>query len=153
MRFPNEDLYLVVTNNAAYRREAFESLGGFEEALAFATEDRELSHRLAASGRYRAGYWPGATIWHDHPLTPWQTLRLQFRYGQGDDNFRRVLLRLGLPRRLGQRRRPQFYLALARALRRDRQPPSLWILIGLSQLAHLVGSVSGRLLASANPAR
>ena len=115
MRFPNDDVYMVITNNAAIRREAFESLGGFDETYAFATEDRDLSHRLAASGRHPAGYWPAAKIWHDHPLTAWQTLQLQFRYGQGDDDFRRALLRLGLPRNLGQRRRPQFYLALARA--------------------------------------
>ncbi len=51
MRFPNDDAYMVITNNAAFRREAFESLGGFDETFAFATEDRELSHRLAASGR------------------------------------------------------------------------------------------------------
>lgn len=150
MRFPNEDAYLVITNNAAYRPEVFERLAGFDETFAFATEDRELSHRLAAH-QYRAGYWPEATIWHDHPLTAWQSLRLQFHYGQGDDGFRRALLRQGLPRQLGQRRRPQFYLALA--LRRDRQPLPVWILVGLSQLAHRVESVSRRLLGSANPAR
>jgi GT2 family glycosyltransferase len=144
MRFPNQDLYLVVANNAAFRREAFESLGGFDESFAFATEDRELSHRLAARG-FRAGYWPQASIWHDHPLTLWQTLRLQFRYGGGDDDFRRALIRQGTPRQLGQRRRPQFYLALARALWRDRQPAPVWLLIGLSQLAHRIGSVSRRL--------
>lgn len=152
VRFPNNDLYLVVTNNAAFRRETFESLGGFDESFAFASEDRELSHRLAASGRYRAGYWAEAKIWHDHPLTAWQSMRLQFRYGQGEDDFRRALLRLGLRRNLGQRRRPQFYLALARALRRDRQPPGVWIVIGLSQLAHHVGSFLRRLQRAAGPA-
>ncbi len=151
MRFPNDDAYLVITNNAAFRREAFESLGGFDETFAFATEDRELSHRLSASGRYRAAAWPAAKIWHDHPLSTWQTLQLQFRYGQGDDDFRRALLRLGLPRNIGQRRRPQFYLALARALWRDRQTPGVWALIALSQLAHHAGSWSRRLQARALP--
>lgn len=152
MRFPNEDAYLVVTNNAAYRREVFESLGGFDEAFAFATEDRELSHRLAAN-HFRAGYWPEAIVWHDHPLTAWQSLRLQFRYGRGDEDFRRALLRLRLPRQLGQRRRPQFYLALARALWRDHQPLPVWILVGLSQAAHRMGSVRGRLLPPAKRPR
>jgi hypothetical protein len=50
------------------------------------------------------------------------------------------LERRGLPRRIGQRRRPFFHWALARRLWQDRAPASMWLLLGISQVSHQVGS-------------
>jgi GT2 family glycosyltransferase len=139
-RFPNGDVYLACSNNAAYKREVFESLGGYDRSFRWpGAEDRELGHRLLARG-FRQGYQPEARVWHDHALTAWQYVRLQFRYGRGDDGFRRALLRNRLPRWIGQRRRPQFHLALARQLQEDRAPLAMWALLALSQGAHFIGS-------------
>jgi hypothetical protein len=84
-------------------------------------------------------------VWHDHALTSWQYVQLQFHYGQGDDYFRRALLRAGIPRQIGQRRRPQFYLALAQQLLDDHAPLAMWVLLAISQGAHLAGSRYQRL--------
>jgi len=145
-RLPNGDVYLACSNNAAYRREVFEALGGYDPSFPqAAAEDHELSHRLVARG-FRQGYRPEARVWHDHPLTVWHYLCLQFRYGQGDDRFRRALLRNRLPRRIGQRRRPPFHLALAKQLYDDRAPAAMWALLALAQGAHFFGSRYQRLL-------
>ncbi len=139
-RFPNGDVYLACSNNVAYRRSAFEGLGGFDESFPLpAAEDRELSHQLLARG-LRQAYCGEARVIHDHPMSAADYARLQFRYGQGDEHFRRALDRLGLPRRIGQRRRPQFHLALASALWRDREPAWMWGLLAATQLVHLAGS-------------
>ncbi len=139
-RFPNDDVYLACSNNVAYRRTVFESLGGFDETFPLAAaEDRELGHRLLARG-FRQRYCGEARVLHDHPLSVHDYARLQFRYGQGDEYFRQALERLGLPRRIGQRRRPQFHLALARALWRDREPAWMWALLAATQVAHFTGS-------------
>ena len=139
-RFTNGDVYLACSNNVAYRRSVFETLGGFDETFPLAAaEDRELGHRLLARG-YRQRFCSEARVLHDHPLSAWQYARLQFRYGQGDEHFRRALGRLGVPRRIGQRRRPQFHWALARALWRGREPAWMWALLAVTQAAHFVGS-------------
>jgi len=129
----------------AYRRSVFETLGGFDETFPLAAaEDRELGHRLLARG-YRQRFCSEARVLHEHPLSAWQYARLQFRYGQGDEHFRRALGRLGLPRRIGQRRRPQFHLALARGLWLGREPAWMWALLAVTQMVHFAGSRSERL--------
>jgi GT2 family glycosyltransferase len=143
-RFPNGDVYLACSNNVAYRRSVFEALGGFDESFPWAAaEDRELGHRLLARG-FRQTYCGHARVVHNHPMSAMDYARLQFRYGQGDEHFRRALVRLGLPRRIGQRRRPQFHLALAAALWRDREPAWMWALLAVTQVVHFAGSRSER---------
>jgi cellulose synthase/poly-beta-1,6-N-acetylglucosamine synthase-like glycosyltransferase len=145
MRFGNGDAYLIVTNNAAFRREAVERAGGFDESFPHAAaEDRDLSHRMAHAG-HRLGFWPQARVWHDNPLTSLEYLRIQYRYGRGDAIFRRKLAHDGIPRRIGQRRRPQFHLALAKKLWTDRAPLAMWLLMYNSQAMHYLGSLFSRI--------
>lgn len=144
-RFPSGDVYLACSNNVAYKREVFQSLGGYDGSFLWpGAEDRELGHRLLARG-FRQGYLPEARVWHDHGLTAWEYIVLQFRYGRGDDVFRRALLRNCLPRWIGQRRRPQFHLALVGQMQEDRLPLAMSALLALSQVAHWVGSRYQRL--------
>jgi hypothetical protein len=108
------------------------------------SRDRELGHRLLARG-FRQAYCGEARVLHDHPMSSTEYARLQFRYGQGDEHFRRALERLSIPRRIGQRRRPQFHLALAAALWRDREPAWMWALLAVTQMVHFAGSRCERL--------
>ena len=145
LRFENGDAYLLVSNNAAFRRDALARAGGFDEDFPrAAAEDRELSHRMAFAG-HRLGYWPQARVWHDNPLSSLDYLRIQYRYGQGDALLRGKLAERGIPLRIGQRRRPQFHLALAMKLWSDRAPLGMWLLLYNSQVMHHVGSLLARL--------
>lgn len=145
LRMPNDDVYLVITNNAAYRREAFLELGGFDESFPHAgAEDREFGHRLLVNG-YRQAYCPAAKVWHHHPLTLIGYLRQQLRYGRGNAHFQRALQAHGYALRIGQRRRPQFHLELARRLWQDRQPVQIWLAVFLGQGAHWAGTGLERL--------
>jgi glycosyltransferase involved in cell wall biosynthesis len=140
LRMPNDDVYLVITNNAAYRREVFLELGGFDGSFPYAgAEDRELGHRLLLNG-CRQAFCPAAKVWHHHPLTLAAYLRQQLRYGRGNAHFQRALRTHGYPLRIGQRRRPQFHLELARRMWQDRQPPRVWLAVFLGQGAHWVGT-------------
>ena len=91
MRDKDNNLLLLISNNAAYRRTIFEKLGGFDETFPYAAaEDSELGIRLAGAG-YHQVYWPDAIIWHDHKNTYGGYLRQQFRYGQGNYYFQMIL--------------------------------------------------------------
>ncbi len=60
----------VDTYSAAYRREVFWSVGGFDPSFAY-LEDQELSFRLAAQG-HRFVFVPGAIVYHRHADSlPW----------------------------------------------------------------------------------
>ncbi len=138
-RLPNGDLYLVMSNNAVYRREAFAALGGFHEGFALpGAEDLELSHRMAARG-FRQGYLPQAVVRHANCRTARAYLRQQYQYGRGYARMSANLNRDGIPRNVGQRRRPQFHLALLGAMLRRgpgwRESGLIWCGI----LAHSAG--------------
>jgi glycosyltransferase involved in cell wall biosynthesis len=138
-RMPNGDLYLVMSNNAVYRRDAFAELGGFcEDFLHPGAEDLELSHRLAAHG-LRQGYLPRAVLYHAHCATAAAYLRQQYQYGRGYAQMKMVLGRKGIPMRVGQRRRPQFHLELLRAMANGGPGVRAGALIGCGILAHSLG--------------
>ncbi|MCP4362626.1 MAG: glycosyltransferase [Chloroflexi bacterium] len=87
MRDEQGNALLLITNNAAYRRTAFEKAGGFDESYRIAAaEDLEFSHRMVRLG-YRQVYCPIACVWHCHKLNNRGHIRQQFRYGRGGYYF------------------------------------------------------------------
>jgi glycosyltransferase involved in cell wall biosynthesis len=73
--------------NMAVRREAFEAVGGFDEAIGPGTrlkaaEDSELIDRFFAAG-YRGRYEPAALAWHDQWRSRGDLVRLEWTYGIG----------------------------------------------------------------------
>jgi GT2 family glycosyltransferase len=143
-RFPNGDLYLVMSNNAIYRYDVFRTLGGFAEGFILpGAEDLDLSHRLCARG-YRQGFIPDAMLNHAHASTAHRYLRQQFQYGRGYTRMHTHLRKLGIPIQIGQRRRPQFHIALWQVQRRDRLAWRENLLIWVGICAHTMGSLFER---------
>ena len=71
----------VDTGTAAFRRDAFLGVGGFDEDFpASSAEDVELAFRLAASGA-RFAFNPRAVVLHRHSESPVDYLRKKARYG------------------------------------------------------------------------
>jgi GT2 family glycosyltransferase len=139
---------LLVSNNVAYQRAAFEDLGGFDESFLWA-EDRDLSIRMLAA-HHRQMYCPQARVWHDQVRpSAWGYMRQQFRYGRGAHLLERKLARIGLTQRfsaLTRQNRP-FRQALWRSLRAQRASPGMWLLINAGQLSHRLGKYYGALRA------
>lgn len=78
-RLPTIDF--IDTYSAAYRREVFLTVGGFNETFPTASvEDVELSFRLAEQG-VRLVFAPAAQVWHQHPISLSYYLRRKARYG------------------------------------------------------------------------
>ena len=139
-RLPGGDLYLVMSNNAVYRREIFSALGGFaEEFVRPGAEDLELSHRLVARG-LRQGYLPQAVLRHANCQTPAAFLRQQYQYGRGYARAMNRIRRNGIPIQLGQRRRPQFHLALLQSMQHNGPGLRESALIWCGILAHSLGA-------------
>ncbi|MCU0222711.1 MAG: glycosyltransferase [Acidobacteria bacterium] len=129
---------MLPSNNLAYRREAFWSLGGFDETFPLAAaEDVDLAYRAVGAG-LRQRYFDDARVWHHHRSTPRGYLRQQFRYGRGSFDLRRRAYAVqAVPRRPGE-----FYWQLARFLRRRRAPLGVWALVWMTPFAHRAGIVS-----------
>jgi GT2 family glycosyltransferase len=81
------DTGYFTTNNMAMPRDAFLQIGGFNEALPFAHEDREFGATWADHG-FPACWLPQAVVVHNHKLTLWTFLRQHFRYGVGAIEYR-----------------------------------------------------------------
>ena len=79
--------------NMAFRREALESIGGFDAVYRKAGDDVDVCWRLQ-----QAGYWitfaPGAFVWHHRRQNPRAYLRQQAGYGEAE-----ALLRVKHPDR------------------------------------------------------
>ena len=139
MRDDRDNLLLLISNNVAYRREAFEKVGGFNETFPLAAaEDMELSYRMLRAG-YHQRFWGAAKIWHYHHLTIWGHLRQQFRYGRGGYYFSRM-------QRLHYREplmklyyQEYFYPSLWQSLRRQGKPVSVQLLVRVAQVAYRWG--------------
>ncbi|MBP7145999.1 MAG: glycosyltransferase [Acidobacteria bacterium] len=128
------------TNNVAYRADAFWAVQGFDESFPLAAgEDLDLSYRIVGAG-FRQGYFDPARVWHFHRSTAKGYLRQQYRYGRGtfDLNKREYSLQLR-PRKFGE-----FYWRLAEFLVREQAPAGVWVLVGLTPLAHRWGIISQR---------
>lgn len=129
------------TNNLAIPRRPYLDLGGLDERMRIASEDREFCRRWLHVGGTMA-YEPHAVVVHRHPLSLGGFLKQHFAYGRGAAHFRRGGRRLGgdpgLPAQLS------FYLGLMprylRAARRQGMPPSTALLLfGLWQGANTAG--------------
>lgn len=72
---------MAATINLAFRREAFEAVGGFDESFG-AAEDIDFTWRLTDSG-YRLRWVDDAVVRHDYG-TPTRQLRRAFFYGKGE---------------------------------------------------------------------
>jgi glycosyltransferase involved in cell wall biosynthesis len=130
---------LLVSNNVAYRRDVFATVGGFNESFPLAAaEDMEMSYRLVQQG-YHQAYYPLAKVWHHHRLTPWGHVRQQFRYGRGAHFFRRAWRRDDL-KCIQPVSEYSFYPALAAAIRRAHLPRRTGLLLVAGQLAYRVGT-------------
>ena len=73
--------------NMAFRKKAFEDVGGFDEALDVGTPsgsggDLEMLHRLLTSGKTLI-YDPAALVWHVHRRSPLILRRQLFDNGRG----------------------------------------------------------------------
>jgi glycosyltransferase involved in cell wall biosynthesis len=76
-----ETIDFVDTYSAAYRREVFLQLGGFNETFSTASvEDVELSFRLAERGA-RLVFAPQAQVWHIHATSLMRYMNRKARYG------------------------------------------------------------------------
>ncbi len=141
MRDEADNALWLMSNNVAYRREVFESLGGFNETFPLAaSEDLELSSRLLATG-YRQRYCSDALVWHYHRATWWGYINQQFRYGRGGYFLQQALKRIKNIQQIKPSSPTPFYTALGESLSRVNAPPSMWLLQGISQMAYHVGKV------------
>jgi cellulose synthase/poly-beta-1,6-N-acetylglucosamine synthase-like glycosyltransferase len=76
-----ERIDFVDTYSAAYRRDLFLQMGGFDTAFPGASvEDQEFSFRLAEAG-YRLIFIPEAKVWHTHDRTVAEYARRKFLIG------------------------------------------------------------------------
>lgn len=71
---------IAFTHSAAYRRDVFLDLKGFDERMPNDGDDLELAYRLAQSGR-RIVYAPDGLVFHRHPETLVEYARKKFGRG------------------------------------------------------------------------
>lgn len=80
---PPQSCSYLVTANCAYRREAFEAVGGFDESIRKpGGEDPDLAFRVRARG-YGLAFEPSALVRHDYRENPLDLARTFYRYGKG----------------------------------------------------------------------
>jgi len=68
--------------NMAFRREAVEKLGGFDEDIRYGFDDIEFVERICESG-YKMVSDPNIAIQHRHRTTLKELLKQHFKYGKG----------------------------------------------------------------------
>jgi len=77
----NEDVDFLGSFNVMYRRNAFDTAGGFDESFRTASgEDNDLAYRLLDAGG-RLVFSPSAIVSHHHPTRLVSYLRTQMRHG------------------------------------------------------------------------
>jgi|KBSSwiStaDraftv2_1062776.scaffolds.fasta_scaffold00005_189 GT2 family glycosyltransferase len=128
------------SNNMAFRREAFLTVGGFDARyLRAAAEDRELCDRWASLGRPLV-FRPEAVVAHAHELSPLAFWRQHLAYGAGAFHFHAARSRRNaVPIRIYP---PSFYLRLlAYPFSRARLPRACALagILAISQVANAAG--------------
>jgi GT2 family glycosyltransferase len=78
----NGDLIVMVSACLAVRRSMFAAVGGFDERLRLAAEDRNLTTRLRLAGA-QCAIAPSWFVAHDMTSTPSRHFRRYFNYGRG----------------------------------------------------------------------
>jgi cellulose synthase/poly-beta-1,6-N-acetylglucosamine synthase-like glycosyltransferase len=68
--------------NMAFRREALEAAGGFDESIRHAFDEDELVERVCKTG-YKMALDPDCLILHKHRTSLKELLKQNFRYGRG----------------------------------------------------------------------
>ncbi len=92
-----EEVDFLGSFNVAYRKAAFDAVGGFDEAFRVASgEDNDLAYRLTQAGGVLR-FAPEARVHHYHPTRLWPYLRTQYAHG-----FWRVKLYCKHPHRAGR---------------------------------------------------
>ena len=109
------DIDFVDTYSAAFRRDRFLEMGGYDTSFPVAcAEDIELSYRMSARG-WKMEFVPEAIVYHTHPDTFWRYLKKKYKFA-----FWRVLAVRKNPRKgVKDSHTPQimkFQLLLAPAL-------------------------------------
>ena len=135
--------WLFVTANLCVPREAFLTVGGFDESFPLAAgEDFDFCHHFQFAG-HRAAWCPQAAIDHFHPMTTRAFWRQHFGYGRGSLQFRvRATQRRGSAATANF---GWFQLDLAkRIVARIRGPREVkeGFYVGLSQLATTAGAAT-----------
>ncbi|MCQ8186317.1 glycosyltransferase family 2 protein [Parvularcula maris] len=106
----NTDTAFFTSNNFACRKDVFESVGGFDESLRIASEDRDFCIRCRVAGIETVRV-PEASIEHFHDLSLRSFWRQHFRYGIGARQLSDKL-NAGQPGSGLSVRRPDFYARL-----------------------------------------
>ena len=75
-----EDIDFIDTYSAAFRRERFLEMTGYDTSFPVAcAEDVELSYRMSARG-WKMRFAPGAIVYHTHPSTLASYLRKKYKF-------------------------------------------------------------------------
>jgi glycosyltransferase involved in cell wall biosynthesis len=77
------------TTNIAYRKDVLIEVGGFDDRLETA-DDVELAWRILRAG-YKIGYEPKAVLYHFHPETITEFLKMQYYLGKWNMIARKLL--------------------------------------------------------------
>lgn len=143
---------MLVSNNAAYKKDVFTAVHGFNESFPLAAgEDMELGFRLVGSG-FRQQYWSAAVVAHRHNLSRWGHVQQQFRYGRGGHFFAQAMAALSNEGISIQPDSAQnFYRALWQALRQQDGSLSLSVLVAVAQAAYRLGQFYQRQLSRFQP--
>lgn len=137
-----------VTANAAFPRDAFRSVGGFDASFPLAGgEDRDFCDRWLESGRQLVSA-PGAIVHHYHALTFPAFCRQHFNYGRGAFHLHRAR---GKRSGHGIELEPlRFYVRLLQYPFQSNSTNNRWTasaLMGMSQVMYLSGYLKERLAA------
>ena len=82
MKFEGVFLPILITANAAFRKNLFIRLGGFKQNL-YTIADIDLSWRLLLETKYKINYVPDAIVFHKHRTTLKGMYKQQYRSGLG----------------------------------------------------------------------
>lgn len=77
---PNVDIDFIDTYSAAFVRERFLEMNGFDTSFPVAcAEDIELSYRMSARG-WKMRFAPAARVFHTHPSSLWRYLKKKYKF-------------------------------------------------------------------------